>query len=203
MPIRLGRRRFLVAGAATAMAGLTSPAFAYLGAGPGIVPGTVPGSVPGMGANPSGARALAFESLHTGEKLAAEYWANGRYVPDALREIDHVLRDFRTGEVHAIDPDLLDLLHRLHAKLGSEAPFQVISGYRSPATNAALHAGSDGVAVHSLHLQGMAIDIRLADRPLDAVHRAALDLSAGGVGYYPQSDFVHVDVGRVRRWAGA
>ena len=127
-------------------------------------------------------------------------WADGAYVPEALAAIDHLLRDFRNGEVHAIEPRLLDLLSVLHAKLETVAPFDVISGYRSPATNAMLHAEHAGVAAKSLHMQGMAIDIRVADRALDALHATALGLRAGGVGYYPQADFVHVDVGRVRRW---
>ena len=145
-------------------------------------------------------RDLSFHNLHTGETLRALYWDQGAYVPDALAAVDRVLRDFRTGDVHPIDPRLLDLLHTLGSTVETRAPFQVISGYRSPATNAMLHAHSDGVAKGSLHMQGMAIDIRLADVDLDRLHRAALGLGAGGVGYYPASDFVHVDVGRVRRW---
>ena len=147
-------------------------------------------------------RTVAFHNLHTGESLKALYWDNGAYVPDALSAVNHVLRDFRNGEVHPIDPKLIDLLTTLSGQLDTATPFQVISGYRSPATNAMLHAHSDGVAKGSLHMQGLAIDIRLADVDLDRLHRAALGLAAGGVGYYPSSDFVHVDVGRVRRWGG-
>jgi uncharacterized protein YcbK (DUF882 family) len=148
-------------------------------------------------------RDLAFHNLHTGESLRAVYFDQGSYVPDALAAVDHVLRDFRTGDVHPIDPRLLDLLHTLGSTVQSHTPFQVISGYRSPATNAMLHAHTDGVASGSLHMQGMAIDIRLGDVDLGHLHRAALGLGAGGVGYYPASDFVHVDVGRVRRWGAA
>jgi uncharacterized protein YcbK (DUF882 family) len=148
-------------------------------------------------------RTVAFHNLHTGESLTAAYWEGGGYVPDALAAVNHVLRDFRTGDVHPIDPRLLDLLQTLSAQVETGGPFQVISGYRSPATNAMLHAHSDGVAKSSLHMQGMAIDIRLADVALDRLHGAALALGRGGVGYYPESDFVHVDVGRVRRWGGA
>lgn len=148
-------------------------------------------------------RSVAFHNLHTGESLNAVFWEQGEYVPDALSAVNHVLRDFRNGEVHVIEPRLLDLLHTLSARVGTAGPFQVISGYRSPATNAMLHAHSDGVAKSSLHMQGMAIDIRLPDVALDHLHAAALDLRAGGVGYYPSSDFVHVDVGRVRRWGAA
>lgn len=149
---------------------------------------------------PPSARTLAFNNLHTGEKLKIEYWADGNYVPEALDSINHLLRDFRNGEVHVIEPKLLDLLSVLHASLESREPFDVISGYRSPATNAMLHAEHPDVAVKSLHMKGMAIDIRLADRTLQSLHETALGLRAGGVGYYPQADFVHVDVGRVRRW---
>jgi uncharacterized protein YcbK (DUF882 family) len=148
-------------------------------------------------------RTVAFHNLHTGESLEATYWDRGTYVPDALSAVNHVLRDFRTGDVHDIDPRLLDLLTRLSSRVEARAPFQVISGYRSPATNAMLRANSDGVAKGSLHMQGLAIDIRLADVALDRLHGAALELGAGGVGYYPVSDFVHVDVGRVRHWGGA
>lgn len=145
-------------------------------------------------------RKLELLNLHTGESLQAVYFEDGRYLPDALAEIDVVLRDHRTGEVHPIEPRLLDLLHRLSASLESDAPYHVISGYRSPATNAMLHAESPKVAAHSLHMQGWAIDVRLPGRELAELHRAALALQGGGVGYYPSSDFVHVDVGRVRTW---
>ncbi len=150
----------------------------------------------------AGARLLAFDNLHTGEKLKVEYWADGQYVPEALAQVNHVLRDFRSGEVHPIAPQLLDLLSLLRARLDTGAAVNVISGYRSPATNAMLRGEHEhsGVATKSLHMQGMAIDIRIPGRPLAAVHTAALAQRAGGVGYYPQSDFVHVDVGRVRSW---
>jgi uncharacterized protein YcbK (DUF882 family) len=145
-------------------------------------------------------RALQFTHTHTGEHLAIEYFSGGTYVPDALATVNHFLRDFRTSEVHVIDPSLLDLLHELAGATRSTQPFQVISGYRSPATNEMLRRHSEGVAAGSLHMKGQAIDIRVADVPLDALHRAALDLQRGGVGYYPASDFVHVDTGRVRHW---
>ena len=147
-------------------------------------------------------RRLAFANLHTGETLDAAYWEGGAYVPDALAAVNHVLRDFRTGEVHPIEPTLLDLLVSLSGQTGVPAPYQVISGYRSSATNAMLHAESGQVAVKSLHMQGRAIDICVAGMDLDYLHQAALSLSAGGVGYYPVSGFVHVDVGDVRHWSG-
>lgn len=148
----------------------------------------------------SGPRALRFLHTHTGERLAVEYFDERDYLPDALATVNHFLRDFRTGEVHAIDPSLLDLLHHLTGLTDSTRPFEVISGYRSPATNAMLRRQSEGVAPGSLHMVGQAIDIRLADVPLPRLRTAALSIRGGGVGYYPASNFVHVDTGRVRYW---
>lgn len=147
-------------------------------------------------------RRLGFSNLHTGETLDVAYWENGAYVPDALGAVNHVLRDFRTGEAHEIEPRLLDLLAALSGKVETAQRFDVISGYRSPATNAMLHARSHEVAVGSLHMYGKAIDIRLAGVDLPHLRDAAMDLAIGGVGYYPTSDFVHVDIGAVRHWAG-
>jgi uncharacterized protein YcbK (DUF882 family) len=145
-------------------------------------------------------RSLSFRNLHTDETVDVVYWADGRLEPDALREIDWVLRDFRTGEARPIDRRLLDLLWRLRSALDTEGPYEVISGYRSPATNAMLRRAGRGVARGSLHTRAMAIDIRVPDRPLTALREAARALRLGGVGYYPASDFIHVDVGRVRIW---
>jgi uncharacterized protein YcbK (DUF882 family) len=151
-------------------------------------------------AGSSTTRALHFAHTHTGERLAVEYFSSGTYLRDALESVNHFLRDFRTGDVHPIDADLLDLLHRLAGVTQSTRPFQVISGYRSPATNRMLRRRSEGVAGGSLHVKGQAIDIRLADVPLAQLRKAALEARRGGVGYYPTSDFVHVDTGRVRAW---
>jgi uncharacterized protein YcbK (DUF882 family) len=145
-------------------------------------------------------RALAFHHLHTGESLDLVYWADGNYLPDATHRINYLLRDFRTEQIHPIDPKLLDLLTRLRGTLRVSSPYLVIGGYRSPETNEMLHETTEGVATNSLHMVGQAIDLRVSGRPLSMVQRAALGLKAGGVGYYPHSDFVHVDVGRVRRW---
>jgi uncharacterized protein YcbK (DUF882 family) len=145
-------------------------------------------------------RARDFLPTHTGEKLSVEYARGDRYLPDALATVNHFLRDFRTGDVHPIDQGLLDLLHGLTQLTETRRPFHVISGYRSPRTNAMLRKRSEGVAGRSLHMQGQAIDIRLADVPLAKLRNAALAARRGGVGYYPASDFVHVDTGRVRRW---
>jgi uncharacterized protein YcbK (DUF882 family) len=151
-------------------------------------------------ARSDGVRALRFTHTHTGERLAIEYFSSGSYVPDALQTVNHFLRDFRTGDVHDIDRELLDLLHAVAHVTATTRPFEVISGYRSPATNEMLRHRSEGVAAGSLHMNGQAIDIRLADVPLAKLQRAALEARRGGVGYYPASDFVHVDTGRVRMW---
>jgi uncharacterized protein YcbK (DUF882 family) len=149
------------------------------------------------------ARSIAFHNLHTGESLSATYWESGRYLPDALDALNHLMRDHRTGEVHQIELGLFDLISALRSRLESSAAVQVISGYRSPATNAALHANSQGVATRSLHMEGRATDLRIAGVDLPRLRDAAWSLQRGGVGFYPRSQFVHLDVGRVRRWAGA
>ncbi|MEQ1810890.1 MAG: DUF882 domain-containing protein [Terricaulis sp.] len=149
---------------------------------------------------PAQARQLAFVNTHTGDTFSDAYWENGNYVPDAMAAINNVMRDHRSGEVHAIDPRLLDQLHSLKGVVEASAPFQIISGYRSPATNAALHDASNGVATRSLHMDGRAIDIRVRGVDLTRLRDAALAMNAGGVGYYEASDFIHVDTGRVRRW---
>jgi len=149
-------------------------------------------------------RRIALHNLHTGESLKAVYWEDGKYVPDAVAALNRVLRDHRTGDVHFMEPHLYDILDAVAAKVEDRgAAFQIISGYRSPKTNAMLHARSKGVATHSLHMDGKAMDVRLNGVALEHLHKAALSLKKGGVGYYPVSNFVHVDVGRVRQWKGA
>jgi uncharacterized protein YcbK (DUF882 family) len=148
----------------------------------------------------SSVRSLRFTHTHTAERLAIEYFEGGTYLPDALATVNYFLRDFRTGDVHEIDPGLLDLLHALAAVTETSRPFQVISGYRSPATNEMLRHRSEGVAAGSLHMNGQAIDIRLADVPLATLRQAALAARRGGVGFYRASDFIHLDTGRVRTW---
>jgi uncharacterized protein YcbK (DUF882 family) len=172
-----------------------------IGAGLGLA-GTL-AAAPAALAFTTPTRRLAFNNLHTGERLDVAYFENGAYVGDALAEVNHVLRDYRTGDVHAIEPRLLDLLTVLCASLETKATFGVISGYRSPQTNAMLHKESGQVASGSLHMQGQAIDIRIPGVDSARIRDAAQRLAIGGVGYYPTSDFVHVDVGRVRRWQGA
>jgi uncharacterized protein YcbK (DUF882 family) len=145
-------------------------------------------------------RPLSFYNTHTGENLHVVYWVRGKYLPAALAEINHILRDHRTGEIKAIDTRLLDLVYALKERFEDREPFHVISGYRSPKTNALLRANGRGVAENSLHLQGKAVDIRLPGCDLALLRREAIRLRGGGVGYYPGPGFIHIDVGRVRCW---
>jgi uncharacterized protein YcbK (DUF882 family) len=151
-------------------------------------------------ARASAPRRLRFYHTHTSEKLDVVYAENGQYVAEALAEINRLLRDFRTGDIHPIDPGLLDQLHAVQRRTGSRGQFEVISGFRSPHTNAMLRGQSTGVAQYSLHLKGQAIDVRLTDVATRNLRGAALSLARGGVGFYPASDFVHLDTGRVRFW---
>lgn len=149
-----------------------------------------------------GVRRAVLHNLHTGDTFNDVFFANGRYVPDALAEAMRVLRDWRNGEEHPMDPRLFDTLHAINDRLDNNRPFQVISGYRSPRTNAMLHARSSGVADRSQHVLGKAMDVRIQGVSLRNLRNAAVDVQAGGVGYYPVSNFVHVDVARVRQWTG-
>lgn len=146
------------------------------------------------------ARALSFYNLHTDEKLDITYWCDGQYDRAAWGRINHILRDHYSGDVHVMDLRLIDLVHDLRAHFGNDRPVDIISGYRSPATNRLLRRETTGVAKNSYHMRGMAMDIRFGGTPLPRLHSEALALRRGGVGYYPSSDFVHVDVGPVRRW---
>jgi len=147
-------------------------------------------------------RELAFVNLHTGEKLRAEYVHNGAYVPSALRAISVLMRDHHNNKVHQIDPHLIDVAHMLHNRVRSNVPLNIVCGYRSPETNAMMHEISAGVAVHSMHIQGKAMDIRLPGTHLGLLKKAALALNLGGVGYYPEDDFLHIDTGAKRHWVG-
>ncbi len=180
----ISRRRFICLGA-TALAGLAIPGHALAS---------------GFW---SGERSLSFYNLHTGESLKTVYYADNQYVPEGLQAINYLMRDFRLNLEVNIDRRLLDLLYALHYTLDTSAPFDLVSGYRSPQTNAMLHAHSEAVATNSLHMFGMAADICVPGRYLANVHRAAMSLRGGGVGYYPRSGFVHVDCGRVRYWGAA
>lgn len=147
-------------------------------------------------------RRIALLNLHTGERLEIDYFRDGSYVPDALSAIEVVLRDFRTGERHAIDPALMDYLVEVAHAARVDASFSVISGYRSPRTNAMLHERSPEVSQHSLHMQGRAIDVRVSGIDCAELAARALQLKRGGVGYYRASDFVHLDTGAFRTWKG-
>jgi uncharacterized protein YcbK (DUF882 family) len=183
-PTRADRRRFLRQTLALAAASVAVPASARAAAM----------------ARPEG-RSLALEHTHTGERLELLYAVHDAYVPAAMQALNHFLRDHYTGEVGVIDPELFDLLYRLRTGLGARSSFQVISGYRCPATNGMLKATrGGGVAKRSLHMDGKAIDIRLPGVPIARLRDAALSLGAGGVGFYPREQFVHVDTGRVRSW---
>jgi len=148
----------------------------------------------------SSERTLEFINLHTDETLRSCYWVDGEYDPNSLSEINHILRDHRADESYNMDASLIDLLHVLHEMTGSNSPFHIISGYRSPQTNEKLRKQSNGVAKRSLHMQGKAIDIRLPDVELRHLRDAAISLNAGGVGYYAKSNFIHLDLGKPRSW---
>jgi uncharacterized protein YcbK (DUF882 family) len=145
-------------------------------------------------------RSLSFVHTHTGETLSTTYFQDGNYLAPSLERVNHLLRDFRTNEVHSIDPALLDILFDLQGQTHDDGPFEVISAYRSPQTNAVLRRRSSAVAQHSLHMEGRAIDIRLRGFPTPKLRDVAITLHRGGVGFYAASDFVHVDTGRVRLW---
>jgi uncharacterized protein YcbK (DUF882 family) len=176
----LGRRRFLV--------GSLGAAAALSGAGRNAAAATV------------AAHRLSFYHVHTAEKLTIVYREKGVLIPEALVAVNRYLRDFRTEQIHDIDATLLDTLHALYSTFDERGNFEVISGYRSPHTNAVLRHVTTGVAENSLHIQGRAIDVRLTSAKTTALRDAALALKAGGVGYYAESNFVHLDTGRVRSW---
>jgi len=178
MPARHSRRFFLTASAALTGLGI-GPAFAAAASQP---------------------RSLRFYHTHTGEKLSVTYFESGQYFDDALADVNQLLRDHRSGEVFSMDRQLLDMLHAVQTRSGQSGSYEIISGYRSPASNEMLRSSSSGVAKRSLHMQGRAIDVRLPGLSTQDLQRAAMELSAGGVGYYPKSAFVHLDTGRVRSW---
>nr|WP_216601907.1 YcbK family protein [Vibrio coralliilyticus] len=168
-------------------------------AGSGLVVASCAPSL-AFAAHPDQPRVLAFNNLHTGEELESCYFDGRDYVANELSRIDNICRDFRRNEVHEMDKYLFDQISLIQSELGVEAEVQIISGYRSPATNAALRSKSSGVAKKSYHMLGQAIDFRLDGVNLKKVRDAAIELKAGGVGYYPRSNFVHIDTGPVRRW---
>ena len=191
--MRVSRRSLLRTGGGAAVLGL----MALRGAAPALAAPAI------IGRKRLAARTLSFDCCNTGETLnRVTYWADGRYFPDALARINYALRDYRSGEVYPIDPKVLDLLHQMGRRLDSDCRYELFSGYRSPETNAMLQRNEPEVATHSLHMTGQAADIFLPGRSLQAIRDTALAMGMGGVGYYPDADFLHVDVGRVRRWVG-
>jgi uncharacterized protein YcbK (DUF882 family) len=195
LPKTLSRRRLLLGGGAlagaTAAFGWTPRAFAGAGA-----------EAAAAGPGAASVRRLTLKNLHTPEVLDVVYRRGDQYVPEALAQVEVLLRDYRTGDRHPIDPHLLDILYEVAQSSRVDPVFSVISGYRSPQTNAMLHERSAGVASHSLHVEGRAIDMRLTGVNCADLANKALEMKRGGVGYYRQSDFVHLDTGRVRTWRG-
>lgn len=161
---------------------------------------SVSASVPRWFSKDHIARELSFYHTHTKRSLTIEYYRDGKYIESALVMLKTYLGDFRNGQTKTIDPALFDLLFELKLRTQTEQPFEIISAYRSPETNAMLKRVGRGVATRSMHIEGKAIDIRLNDVPVPKLREIALALQAGGVGYYPKSNFIHVDTGRVRRW---
>ena len=163
-----------------------------------LLPGAARAFAPATSAD---ARRLSFNHLHTRERTALVYAVGSDFLPPALTHLNHFLRDHYTGEVGQMDPELYNVLHRVRRELGTDLPFHVISGYRSPATNETLRTTrGGGVARRSLHMDGKAIDVRLPGVALADLRDAAIALKAGGVGFYPREDFVHIDTGHVRSW---
>ena len=171
-----------------------------------LILGAVAAVLPMVSANSFGAlivpgeRRLSLYNQHTGESVKATYWAQGEFIADELAAINKVLRDHRTDEMIDIDIDLLDQLNLLQAKVGGNGRYEIISAYRSPRSNARLYQSTEGVAIDSHHMFGRAIDVRLPGVELGHLHTAALDMHAGGVGYYPTSRFIHLDSGEARHW---
>jgi uncharacterized protein YcbK (DUF882 family) len=185
-PVTISRRRLLQVGGA--LAGATA-AF-------GLTPRAL------AGPDSECVRRLTLKNLHAPEVLDVVYRRGEQYLPEALLQVEVLLRDYRTGDRHPIDPQLLDTLYEVARGAGVDPVFSVISGFRSPETNAMLHERSSGVASHSLHMEGRAIDVRLSRVDCADLAAKALEMKCGGVGYYRQSDFVHLDTGRCRTWRG-
>ena len=174
----LSRRRLLGAAVATAGVGLVYP-------------------VPAVSFAP---RSVSLYNVHTSGWLRTVYWADGHYIREAVRDINWILRDHHSDEIRAMDAGVLDVLGMLRERLDTHEPFLVVSGYRSPTTNMRMYLNHEGVAKHSYHIKGMAVDLRSERRSLDQIREAAVSLRCGGVGYYPRSGFIHVDCGPIRYW---
>ena len=175
--ITLSRRKFLV----------LASSFMAMTASPSLIASTL--SRPQFSS-----RKLSLFNIHTGEDFEGHYWREGHYDEKALLRLTHLLRDRRNNKELPIDPNLFDLMHKLQSTLGSNDPYHIICGYRSKESNAKMHASSKGVAKNSMHIKGKAIDLRLENTSLKELSNAARSLKAGGVGYYPKSNFVHLDI---------
>ncbi len=186
---QVNRRSFLGLGSA-AVGGLILPSLIKPAAAANFKSGVIS----------EGARRLSFRNTHTGESFSGVYRVGDKYLPDAFKHINYVLRDFRTDQVYAMDPRVIDIMYMVQRMTGQNRPFEIISGYRSPKTNNMLRTKSSGVAKKSYHMKGQAIDLRIKDFSSRRVRNVAASLRAGGVGYYAKSDFVHIDTGDVRTW---
>ena len=155
---------------------------------------------PAYARNAGNIRRMRLYSGRTGERMNAIYWIDGEYIPEAMREINLFMRDWRNNQTIPIDRRTIDFMAATHRLLDADAPYMVLSGYRSPQTNAMLRARSSAVASNSLHMRGQAVDLRLEGRSVDQIARAATACRAGGVGRYSRSNFVHVDCGDIRTW---
>lgn len=147
-------------------------------------------------------RRISMYSGRTGESIDTVYWVDGKYIRDALNEINIFMRDWRTGTMIGIDPRTIDIATASHRLLGTSEPYMMLSGYRSPQTNAMLRSKSEAVARNSLHMSGKAADLRLKSRSVNQMYKAAMACKAGGVGKYSRSNFVHMDCGPIRTWGG-
>ena len=179
------RRQFLRQAAALSAAGIASAV-----------------AIPGFFAQSQqkGERSLQVYNIHTGESANCTFWADGQYLDDEIQTLDYLVRDHRANQALAMQRELYQNMYYLQELFGHHEPLYIISGYRAPKTNSDLRHASDGVAEHSLHMQGRAIDIRIPGVSHRHLHKAALAMGSGGVGYYPKSGFIHIDTGRVRHW---
>lgn len=185
------RRNFLGMGAIATLGALSFPAFSSEAMAAAFRAGN---------ASSGGSRRIAFRNTHTGETFSGVYRIGNKYLPDAFERINYVLRDHRSDDVFPIDPRVMDIIYSVHQMTGQNEPYDVLSGYRCPKSNAKLRRASNGVAKNSLHMTGQAIDLRLPNFSTARLRDLAKSLKAGGVGYYRRSNFVHMDSGDVRSW---
>ena len=181
----MNRRKFLKSSIAAAAGALIVPAIA---------------AKPAFAAGHKGAHMVAIHNAHTGDSFTGVYRVGDKFLPDSFERINYVLRDFRTGDIFPIDPDLVDLVYAIRQETGRNDYIEILSGYRSPKTNAMLRRTSTGVAKKSFHMSGKAIDIRMPGYSTRNLRKIAVSMKKGGVGYYKSSNFLHVDTGNFRVW---